>query len=247
MVRLAPVARHRWLVVAGVFALVAAGVRPLRADDPPAPSAPAPAPPAEAPASPEVWRVERDGAVMELPVGNLSEPVREVLRMRLTQQGWKLLGPDTPAPPSPPPTAVPPTPSVIRVPTPRDPIPAEPPSTLPPRKPAPLRFAGAALLSPEGDGAGWQVGSVPTTSLAYALGLRFGDRLLAVNGAATRDALVAGVSGLRRGSQLTLLVARREGGVDTIEVEPLAPSASEPRARRRARAPREADPQESSR
>lgn len=221
MVRSAPVARLRWLVVAGVFALATAGVRPLRADDRPAPApAPPPAPPAEAPTSPEVWRVERDGAVMELPVGNLSEPVREVLRVRLTQQGWKLTGPESPAPP---------------------------PRTLPPPKPAPLRFAGAALLSPEGDGAGWRVGSVPTTSLAYAIGLRFGDRLLAVNGAATRDALVAGVSGLRRGSQLTLLVARREGGVDTIEVEPLAPSASQPRARRRARAPREADPEESSR
>lgn len=237
-------ARPRPIWVAGLVACAAWGLSPLAADEPSTPAprpAAEPAPPAPAPTGAEVWRVERDGMVMELPVGNLSEPVREVLRMRLTQQGWKLAGPADVGPQKPPPAPV------LRPIEPGNPIPTEPPRTLPLPKADPARFAGATLLAPEAEGAGWRVASVPTTSLAYALGLRFGDRLLAVNGSAARDALLAGVTGLRRGSQLVLLVARREGGVDTIEVAPLAPSASEQRARRRARALREADPQEGSR
>ena len=100
-------ARPRPLWVAGLVACAAWGGSPVAADEP-APPAPAvqPATPAPAPAGSEVWRVEREGVVMELPVGNLSEPVREVLRARMLQQGWKLVGPADAGPQKPPPAPV---------------------------------------------------------------------------------------------------------------------------------------------
>lgn len=194
-------------------------------DAPRAPAAPLPVPGEPQPsvdlgpaAEGEVWHVERDGVRLALPVGDLSAPVQEILRERLLGQGWVFVEGPAPGPRPPPAPDAGTRPLPDRVPR-RLPEPRLPPLPRPPVPPQP--FAGATLLAPEADGAGWRVASVPTTSLAAAIGLRFGDRILGIDGAGSRAALRQAERRLRRGGQLGLLVARRDGRLEEILISPV--------------------------
>ncbi len=171
-----------------------------------------------------VWRLERQGVTIEQNVGHLPEAVRAVLLDRLVADGWTVVPIDavsaTGTTPSLPRLLLDSTPPPARIPPTSRPSLPKPPAPTPPT-PSRAAFAGGELVAPEAEGAGWRVALAPPESLLAALGFEVDDRILAFDEAADRAAVERAAARLRETGQLALIVARRGGGVDRVEITPV--------------------------
>lgn len=211
---------RRALLSSALALLLAAA--PLSADDaepqPAAPATPAaePAPGAARPTAPEVWHFRKGEAERSVDVTTLPEVVREAIQARMAVDGYlRVAGPargrDLEADARELVARGGRFPGRVR---------DAAPSVLDP-EPARPRVQGILLGAPvrleSAAGAAWlRVLGAPTGSLAQALGLVRGDRIVALDGAQPTPALLTRCRGVELApGQLALRVLRREGRTET--------------------------------